>query len=148
MEFLNSGQTITAEIYCEQLKKLRIKVLAKWPTRRLNKGIFFHQDNAKPHVAAKTKRTIEEDFNLKSDIPWYTISHPAYSPDLAPSDFYLFKNLQNYLRNSIYNGKKDTVEDVADYLNSLDLDFFRRGIYKLPERWQEVIERRGEYLDD
>lgn len=95
-----------------------------------------------------TKRLIEEEFNLQSDIPWYTITHPPYSPDLAPSDFYLFKHLQNFLKNATFIGKRDTIEEVESYFNSLTHDFLKKGIYKLPERWQEVINRNGEYLDD
>ncbi|KFM76861.1 Histone-lysine N-methyltransferase SETMAR, partial [Stegodyphus mimosarum] len=28
---------------------------------------------------------------------WEVLSHPQYSLDIAPSDYYLFKSLQNYL---------------------------------------------------
>lgn len=95
-----------------------------------------------------TKRTIEE-FNTDGlNIPWYTIEHPPYSPDLAPSDFYLFKHLQNYLKDSTFRNKRETVEEVKSFLDSRTCDFLKQGTYNLPNRWKEVINRKGNYLDD
>ena len=41
---------------------------------------------------------------------------------------------------------------VKEYLKSFfdqkPPDFYRRGIEKLPERWEEVVEKRGEHLMD
>ena len=28
---------------------------------------------------------------------WEVLSHPPYSPDLAPSDYHLFRSLRNHL---------------------------------------------------
>jgi histone-lysine N-methyltransferase SETMAR len=50
---------------------------------RLPEGILLLHDNARPHTAACTVETLR---NLK----WEVMEHPAHSPDLAPSDFYLF----------------------------------------------------------
>ena len=49
--------------------------------------ILFQHDNAPSHSAGETVRTIRE-------IGWTNLSHPAYSPDLAPSDYHLFANLK------------------------------------------------------
>jgi hypothetical protein len=50
----------------------------------LSKGILFLQDNA--HRAAITYQKL-------ADLPFEVLKHPAYTPDLAPSDYYLFPNL-------------------------------------------------------
>ncbi|GFV51642.1 histone-lysine N-methyltransferase SETMAR [Trichonephila clavipes] len=38
---------------------------------------------------------------------WEVLGHPPYPPDIAPSDYYLFRSLQNYL-----TGKKIDVLKV------------------------------------
>ncbi|KOC64545.1 Histone-lysine N-methyltransferase SETMAR, partial [Habropoda laboriosa] len=60
------------------------------------KGVNLQYDNARPHVANVTSGKLK---NL-----WEFPPHRPYSPDVAPSDYYLFKNLTNLLR-----GKNSTM---------------------------------------
>jgi hypothetical protein len=50
--------------------------------------------NARPHTARTTLDTIET-------LKWDTLMHPPYSPDIAPSDLYLFRSLDNHLRGKL-----------------------------------------------
>jgi len=56
-ELLPRNQTITAEVYCEQLRRLEKAIKEKRP--RMKNVILLH-DNARPHVAQMTKQFIEE----------------------------------------------------------------------------------------
>jgi histone-lysine N-methyltransferase SETMAR len=51
------------------------------------KEIIFHQDNASAH---KSILAIEK----LRDLYYELLEHPPYSPDLAPSDFYIFPKLK------------------------------------------------------
>jgi len=51
--------------------------------------ILLH-DNAPPHTAKLVKETIEA-------FGWEILSHAAYSPDLAPSDYHLFASMGHIL---------------------------------------------------
>jgi histone-lysine N-methyltransferase SETMAR len=48
---------------------------------------LFLQDNASPHEVAITHQKL-------ADFHFEVLKHLAYSPDLAPSDYYLFPNLK------------------------------------------------------
>ncbi|GFW71730.1 hypothetical protein TNCV_219441 [Trichonephila clavipes] len=48
----------------------------------LTKGVRFHHDNARPHTANRTTALVER-------FGWEMVSHPPYSPDLAPKDYSL-----------------------------------------------------------
>jgi len=48
--------------------------------------VILLQDNARPDKAKKTLET--------ADLGWKILSHAAYSSDLAPSDYHLFRFLQ------------------------------------------------------
>ena len=77
---------------------------------------------------------------------WEILIHPLYSPDIAPSDFLLFWSLQ-----SSFNGKNfNSLEDCKRHLNSSLLKkikkFCEDGIVKLPEKWQKVVEQKGDYV--
>ena len=47
--------------------------------------IYFQHGNGKPHVEQIVKEKIEK-------FGWELPPHPRYSPDVAPSDFHLFRN--------------------------------------------------------
>jgi len=76
-QFMAPGTTITSEVYCEMLHKLRRSIQNK---RRgmLSKGVVLLH-NTRPLTVARTNALIKL-FN------WEIFDHPPYSPDLAPSD--------------------------------------------------------------
>ena len=84
-ELLPSGLTVTAERYVQQLYRLNQALQEKRPAyaSKRRKVILLH-DNARPHVAHKFKQTLY-------DLEWEVLPHPAYSPDIAPSDYHLFR---------------------------------------------------------
>ncbi|GBM96642.1 hypothetical protein AVEN_200507-1 [Araneus ventricosus] len=55
-----------------------------------SREVLFLDDNTIPHTARDTKEHIR-------CLGWKRLDHPAYSPDLAPSDFHLFPALKSAL---------------------------------------------------
>ena len=72
--------------------------------------------------------------------------HPPYSPDLAPSDYYLFRCLQNSLNGKNFNDDEDVKSHLVQFFVRYDQKFYERGIMKLPERCQNVIDQNGKYI--
>lgn len=137
-ELLPPNKTITAEVYCNQLDNLKRKL----DTNRPRQGkIYFLHDNARPHVAKSTRKKL-------LDFGWEILPHPPYSPDLAPTDYHLFRSLSNSLRGKIFEKENDIISCLTHFFDSQPKEFYTRGIYSLPERWQEVVDRDGEYIID
>ena len=84
-ELLQTGCNITADLYCQQLDRVAAKLEGK------QDRIYFLHDNARPHIGKSTREKL-----LK--LGWVTIPHPPYSPDLAPTDYHLYRSLSDYLR--------------------------------------------------
>ena len=82
--------SVNSANYCELLKKVKKDVKNKRRGRQ-SQGVILHEDNARPHTAVQTVRTI-------SDLGWELLPHPPYCPDLAPSDFHLFGPLKDFTR--------------------------------------------------
>ena len=74
--------------------------------------------------------------------------HPPYSPDLSPSDNYLFRSLQNSLNGKTFNDDEAVKSHLFQFFANKDQKFYERGIIKLPERWQKVIGQNGKYIID
>ena len=43
------------------------------------------------------------------------LSHPAYSPDIAPSDYYLLSNVKKFVRDKYFSRDDETIDTVEDY---------------------------------
>ena len=136
-ELLPEGQTVNADRYSAQLRRVNAAIQQK--RARRDRIILLH-DNAKPHVAKTTRRIIEE-------FGWEVLAHPPYSPDLAPSDYHLFLSLKDNLRDVTFKSLEDAEKWVKEFFESKQDSFYYRGIQKLPERWEKAIAAEGDYFD-
>ncbi|CAK9825768.1 Mariner Mos1 transposase [Anthophora retusa] len=68
------------------------------------------------------------------------MTHPPYSPDLAPSDYHLFRSLQNSLNGKNFTNDDDVKWHLLQFFANKHEKFYERGIMKLPERWRKVTE--------
>ena len=138
-ELLKNNQTITAEVYSQQLQRLHDELVKKRPALVNRKGVILLHDNARPHVAKITQKKILE-------LGWSVLPHPPYSPDIAPSDFHLFLSLQNNLGGMRFKNDNEVESELIKFFSSCPPDFYSRGIDKLPGRWEKVIENGGDYF--
>ena len=74
------------------------------------------------------------------------IPYPAYSPYLAPSDFFLFINLKKDIRGCHFRSDEEVVMVVEEWVNEKDLDFFNSGLMALEYRWSKCITLEGNYI--
>ena len=86
LDVLPKRSTITGVYYANLLDQLRTTIREK-RRGKLSKGVLLQQDNARVHTWKVAVDTAERN-------GYELIPHPAYSPDLAPSDFFLFPNLK------------------------------------------------------
>jgi len=131
-EFLERGQNITAARYVQSLHKLHRALRDKRPGR----NIILH-NNARPHAARLTSEAIAK-------MGWEVPPHPSYSPDLAPSDYHLFGFVKDQLRGQRYETTEAIKKAVRQCLRMAGTEFYRRGIFKLPERWKKCVQRSGD----
>ncbi|EGI64132.1 Mariner Mos1 transposase [Acromyrmex echinatior] len=105
---------------------------------RHDKIILLH-DNARPHVAAPVKTYMET-------LNWEILPHPPYSPDIAPSDYHLFRSMAHGLSEQHFTSYEDIKNWIDNWIASKDEAFFQRGIRMLPERWEKVVASDGQFF--
>ncbi|KAG5317635.1 MOS1T transposase, partial [Pseudoatta argentina] len=123
-----------------QLMRLNQALKEKRPlyAQRHDKVILLH-DNARPHVAKPVKTYLET-------LKWEVLPHPLYSPDIAPSDFHLFRSMAHGLADRRFHSYEEAQKWIDSWIASKDMSFFRRGIHVLPERWEKVVSSDGQYF--
>ena len=103
--------------------------------------VILQHDNARPHVANVVKTYLET-------LNWDVLPHPPYSPDIAPSDYHLFRSMTHGLAEQHFRSYEETKNWVDLWIASKDEQFFRRGIRMLPERWEKVVASDGQYFEE
>ena len=87
IDYLQKDKTSNGEYYASLLGQLRSKQPGK-----LTNGVLFHHNNA-PALHNKSVVTM----STVHDCEFKLIDRPPYSFDLAPSDYFLFRNTKKYL---------------------------------------------------
>jgi histone-lysine N-methyltransferase SETMAR len=75
------------------------------------------------------------------------LEHPPYSPDLAPSDFYLFPKFKLFLAGQRFSSNLETIADVERYFADITNNHYRDGIMALEHRWNKCISLKGDYVE-
>jgi len=67
--------------------------------------------------------------------------YPPYSPDLAPSDFYLFlfQHLKKHLHGTRFGDDDELKQATESYLDSMPQEFYLTGITELFERCRKCV---------
>ncbi|CAH2244033.1 jg20705 [Pararge aegeria aegeria] len=130
---------LVGEYYATILEKLRESIKEK-RQGKLTKGVLLLQDNAPVHksrvaIAALHKHGFE------------SLVHPPYSPDLAPSDFYLFPNLKKDLRGRKFSDDNEVKEAILAHFAAKDKKYFYDCLEKLIHRSNKCIQLQGDYIE-
>ena len=98
---------------------------------KLTRGVLFHQDNAPTHMSTVAVADIQKcGFQLIED--------PSYSPDLAPSDQFLFPK----------NARLDDVMNaMGHFLRYQNGAFYTEGIHLFHDRWTKCVNVGGDYVE-
>ena len=110
VDFMPRNTTINADAYCATLRRL-CRAIQNCRRGKLSRGIVLIHDNARLHTARQTQTLLHDAFH------WDKFDHPLYSPDLAPSDFYLFSKM-DHLAGKRFTDDEDLQHAVMDWLNS------------------------------
>ncbi|GJQ76490.1 hypothetical protein Trydic_g2199 [Trypoxylus dichotomus] len=107
-EFMLAGTTINADCFCETLENLRHLIQNK---RRSMLTKEVHQENARPH-------TVRVITNIINKFKWNTVTHPYYSPDVAPGGYHLFLELKKHLSGTHFRIREELKEEVLSFKSS------------------------------
>ncbi|KAI2527979.1 SET domain and mariner transposase fusion gene [Homo sapiens] len=138
--FLNPGETITSEKYAQEIDEMNQKLQRLQLALVNRKGPILLHDNARPHVAQPTLQKLNE-------LGYEVLPHPPYSPDLLPTNYHVFKHLNNFLQGKRFHNQQDAENAFQEFVESQSTDFYATGINQLISRWQKCVDCNGSYFD-
>ena len=100
------------------------------------RGVWLLHDNAPAHKSSVVEAV--------RDCGYTQLSHPAYSPDLAPCDYYLFRHLKGHLRGTRFVDDDSVKCAVEAWLEGQSEDVYFQS---LPEKWWKCVELSGDYIE-
>jgi len=100
------------------------------------KKLIFHQDNAPAHKSVLAMEKLR-------DLHYELLEHPPYSPDLTPSELYLFPKLKLFLAGQRFSSNQEAITAVEGYFADLMKNHYRDGIMALEHCWNKCISLKG-----
>ncbi len=135
-EFIRGG-TVDTPTFIGILSRFRVALLTKRPRQRRH----LHMDNAPAHGARDTRLHLLLTGQR-------TVPHPALSPDLAPSDFWLFPKVKLPLRGRQFRSLDELQTEVTRQIGLIPAAEYRDTIMrKWPMRWARCMNKNGNYFE-
>ena len=129
IDYLEKGRTINSEYYIALLVHLKEEIEKNQP--QIKKCSF--------------SKTIHY---LTSQLHFKLLPHPPYSPDLAPSDYWLFANLKRMLQGKRFGFNEEVISKTEAYFEAKDKSFYKKDIELLEKHWNQCITLEGDYVDE
>jgi hypothetical protein len=73
--------------------------------------------------------------------------HPPYSPDLAPSDFYLFGYIKRNLSGTSFNEGDELLSAIVDISDFIEKATLNRVFLEWIERLRRCLDISGDYVE-
>ncbi|UYV78541.1 hypothetical protein LAZ67_16001942 [Cordylochernes scorpioides] len=127
-------------VYLGIMRCLREAVRLKRPERWQNNDWILHVGNARPHTAHVVLQFLAKHSTIQ-------IPHPPYSPDLAPTDFFLYPKLKMNLKGRKFDNVDMIQAESKATLRNLSKSDFSPCIDNWKKRWNGCIEEGEAYFE-
>ena len=139
-EFLPQGRTVNKEYYLEVMRRLREAIRKKRPELWKNNSWILHHDNAPAHSSLLVR-----DFLAKTNTT--VMPQPPYSPDLAPSDFFLFPKLKKPMKGHRFSTIEEIKTASLKELKAIPQNDYQKCFDDWKKRWHKCIISNGDYFE-
>ena len=129
----------TGNLFQTGVQLIRTFILNNWryPALVNCNRVLLQQDNARPHTAQTKMRKFTELGGIK------LLPHPAYNPDLAPSDYHLLRSMAHFLRGRNFENCEAMEVCLIEFFASKTRECYHCRVINLVERWLKTIESGG-----
>ena len=139
VEALDDNRVFNADYFIGEILE-QIVIKTNEDREKIKKQLVLHYDNAGPHTAKKVR-----EYLTQNDIQ--RAPQPPYSPDLAPSDFYLFGHIKTQLQGFNFSSVDELLSQVHTILARISETTLQKAFTNWEHRLEQVISTKGNYYD-
>ncbi len=140
LEWMPTGSTKIGKAYVETIKHLRERIRKKWPAMWKDNSSILYHDNALAH-----RLFIVSDFLAKNRTT--VLEHQAYSPDLAPCDFFLFDKIKDAMRGIHLGSVEEMKAKMARLLKAIPKSEVAKCFESWKNRMRLCIAAKVDYFE-
>jgi len=140
VEQLPSDQSFNSLYFVTLLQKLK-KKLSQTKAMKKIKQFNIHLDNAKVHRSHYTMEKADE-------LGFHMLPHPPYSPDLAPSDFFLFGYIKHHLQGYDFHSPEHLMMKIHEIIRNIPADMLESVMVEWIQRLSSVASSDGSYVEE
>ena len=101
---------------------MQLKDILKEKLRgKVTKDVLFLHDNVPAHRALATQKKLPY-------LGFQCLDHPAYSPDMAPTDYYLYPGLKKQLKGRHFSSDAEVIATAETWLDGKPSEFILSGL--------------------
>ena len=82
-----------------------------------------------------------------NELKFQLLPHSSYSPNLDPSDYFLFLNLKKWFASQKFANNKEVKSVTNGYFEVFDDSSYKQGIEAIEQHWEKFIELQEDYLE-
>ena len=112
IDIMPEGQSFNSLYFIENIILPLYNEKTKYWAEADERKMWLYLDNCKVHNSKSSMKTI-------SDIGFKRAPHPPYSPDVAPSDFFLFGYTKNKLKVLKFDSQDDLKEAIIQIFSMI-----------------------------
>jgi histone-lysine N-methyltransferase SETMAR len=131
---LPKGRAFNAERYRDNILASLTQLQPEDDGRKL----VVHADNVRAHNTHECRIFCEEN-------GLWLAPHPPYSPDLAPSDFFLFGYVKECLKGMVFPSYEELLDAINEVVTGIELETLTAVFEHWMERLAQVSENNGDY---
>ena len=139
LKYLPEGQSFDGQYFIEEILQEITQDQYAQDAKRNKKLFYLHFDNAPSH-----RKTGVSEFCKKNKL--FILPHPPYSPDLAPSDFFLFGYIKEKCEGVEFTSPDELIEFIENIFSQISSDVFERVFLNWEERLKRYIQVNGDYF--
>jgi hypothetical protein len=102
-------------------------------------AVLFRYDSASPHQAARVHQFFDDNFEV--------VPYALYSPDLAPSDFWLFPTLKDTLCGRTFSSRSALATVIFQWPQRTPKEVFAAAMQSWRQHCEKCVCLQGVYVE-